>query len=394
MINFKKEETKLLLIYSPDISDSDWVTKDIEERQEVKLKSGRFIFQKEDLLTDVREENDVYHFVFGSIENGEYYKILGRKLGISQKIFIYKEMPISERLFLVPYKISIFKKINRLTKEDIYIGGTHPNAIPKEDFMQLIKNFPNSYELQKYTKARLAAVLGNYFVSAADSQEKYNRYMDNKPSIEGDNLSQIFKFGEIVKYQAALDKLEGMLYNSGSYIEKQWQKEIIQIVLLLFPKYVYVLEEAPVEDLYKKKERRIDILLVDANGHVDIIEIKRPFEEKIMTKNSYRDNYIPSRELSGTVMQIEKYIYHLSKSGKKGEEKLSYKYVDKLPVDFTIRIVNPRGFIIMGREEGLSSEQKDDFEVVKRKYKNVVDIITYDDMLERLRRIVEAWKKR
>jgi hypothetical protein len=39
-------------------------------------------------------------------------------------------------------------------------------------------------------------------------------------------------------------------------------------------------------------------------------------------------------------------------------------------------------------------QQMADFEVIKRKYKNVLDIITYDDLLERLRRIVEACSKR
>ena len=31
-----------------------------------------------------------------------------------------------------------------------------------------------------------------------------------------------------------------------------------------------------------------------------------------------------------------------------------------------------------------SEEQKKDFEITKRKYKNIIDIITYDDLLHRL----------
>jgi hypothetical protein len=58
--------------------------------------------------------------------------------------------------------------------------------------------------------------------------------------------------------------------------------------------------------------KSLDYLFVDANGHVDVVEIKQPFEHAIMTKVKYRDNYIPLRELSGTVMQIEKYTYYLN----------------------------------------------------------------------------------
>ena len=46
----------------------------------------------------------------------------------------------------------------------------------------------------------------------------------------------------------------------------------------------------------------------------------------------------------------------------------------------------------MGREKGLSTEQLQDFEIVKRKYKNVVDIITYDDLLNRLGCIINQLK--
>lgn len=98
------------------------------------------------------------------------------------------------------------------------------------------------------------------------------------------------------------------------------------------------------------------------------------------------------RELSGTVMQIEKYIFYLNKWGRDGENWLTKKYKNEIPENFQIHITNPSAIIIMGREVGLSKEQLQDFEVIKRKYKNVVDIITYDDLLNRLNYIIEQLK--
>ena len=92
-------------------------------------------------------------------------------------------------------------------------------------------------------------------------------------------------------------------------------------------------------------------------------------------------------------MQIEKYIFYLNKWGKKGEEKLTSYYRDELADDFTIKITNPGAIIIMGRKNTLSSEQLQDFEVIKRKYKNVIDIITYDDLLERLESTIKHWSR-
>jgi len=123
------------------------------------------------------------------------------------------------------------------------------------------------------------------------------------------------------------------------------------------------------------------------------VEIKQPFDKCIVTNNQYRDNYIPLRELSGTVMQIEKYIFYLNKWGRAGEEFLTKQYKDTLPDGFSIKITNPGGIIVMGRDTNLTSEQKQDFEVIKRKYKNVIDIITYDDLLGRLCFTIEQLEK-
>ncbi|MDE3183201.1 MAG: DUF4263 domain-containing protein [Bacteroidota bacterium] len=186
-----------------------------------------------------------------------------------------------------------------------------------------------------------------------------------------------------------------MLKDENQYNEHQWQEEILQIILLLYPKYIFAFKSVPIQAKLADgiRDKQLDFLLVDSNGYVDVIEIKKPFENAIMTKGVYRENYIPLRELSGTVMQIEKYIYYLNRWSLEGEKFLSTKYKTQLPEGFDIKIANPSGVIIMGRENNLSPGQKDDFEVVKRKYKNIVDIITYDNLLERLQFTIEQIRK-
>lgn len=91
-------------------------------------------------------------------------------------------------------------------------------------------------------------------------------------------------------------------------------------------------------------------------------------------------------------MQIEKYIYNLNRWGQKGERFLTEKYKNSLPSNFKLRITNPNGIVIMGRDEELNLEQHQDFEVIKRKYKNVVDIITYDGLIRRLKFSLNMYK--
>ncbi len=38
----------------------------------------------------------------------------------------------------------------------------------------------------------------------------------------------------------------------------------------------------------------------------------------------------------------------------------------------------------MGRDNKLSPRQKEDFEIIKRKYNNIIDIVTYDELIRRL----------
>lgn len=65
-----------------------------------------------------------------------------------------------------------------------------------------------------------------------------------------------------------------------------------------------------------------------------------------------------------------------------------------LPKDYKLQIVNPKAMIIMGRSNTFAEPQKADFEIIRRKYKNILDIITYDDLLYRLHRTREILKER
>jgi hypothetical protein len=87
-------------------------------------------------------------------------------------------------------------------------------------------------------------------------------------------------------------------------------------------------------------------------------------------------------------MQVEKYIFHLSKWGRDGEREILKKRKAELPPDFEIKVTNPQAMIILGRDKDFTGEQKFDFEIIKRKYANIIDIMTYDDLLRRLDNII------
>jgi hypothetical protein len=239
-----------------------------------------------------------------------------------------------------------------------------------------------------------------------DAREQYENYISRRSSsVEADQFKPtVLIETELNKYLFIRDTIQEWLKSAESKTEKDWQEMILTFLLLIFPKYVAVLENVKVEDAYSNpgstKDRFIDILLVDASGNVDVIEIKKPFEDVILAKSTYRDNNVPTRELSGTIMQAEKYIFHLSKWGLEGENKLTKRYASDLPSGLRIQITNPKAIVILGRDRkpdgsaALSAGQLFDLEIIKRKYANMIDIMTYDDLLRRLDNIISSLQSR
>ncbi|AZA85455.1 DUF4263 domain-containing protein [Chryseobacterium shandongense] len=390
-IKIIKTDKYLILKYEGEQIDDDWVRNALKEEGEVTIK--RFYFETSDLLYEQdfdnweNEENEVLpvEFVLAT-RDGEYYRIDKKVFSTKNTFYFHHSLKLSRKHFIAETKISIVSLIDSLVKENVRIGG-NPELdevfMPFEEYENMIQNFPTTHEKFLYSQARIASIIKNFFISTVDADFKFAKYLNKKTTTIGQSLMKTFHDYELLKYKTIRDKLKGMLKDEVGYSEDQWQDEILEIILLLYPKYIFATKTVFVP-IGQNRRRYLDFMMIDSNGNVDVIEIKKPFSKVIMTDTLYRNNFTPHRDLVGTVMQIEKYLFHLSRYGKKGERELTKKYGEQLPENLHVKITNPKGFIIMGRANNLSTEQLDDFEVVKRQYKNIIDIITYDDLLQRL----------
>lgn len=93
---------------------------------------------------------------------------------------------------------------------------------------------------------------------------------------------------------------------------------------------------------------------------------------------------------------MEKYIYHFTSDRQNNEKKLNIKLINELPLSLQktgVKIVNPQGILVLGRDNLFANnQQRQDFEIVRRQYKNVT-IMTYDDLLNQLRNIIAGLKQ-
>lgn len=388
MIDFTKNGDHLLMRYVPENGADDWLVEPLEKDKDILL-SGRTFRVRREIYQPENDDGDYdmdasYRFVVGRLVDG-YYQIDRRFLCIEYDLFIHHTLKFRRSMFVAETNIPIFRGFNDYGFTSLYVGGEHPDALPEDVFEEMLRQFPNTYELKKYARARVSSMIRNYVPIQKDHEAEYLKYRQRKESAAGSLPQKVFARYETDKFASLVEKIEGMLVGADAYNEAQWQAEVLQVIQFLYPKYICAFPEAPVRDALAGKDRRIDFLLVDASGYVDAIEIKKPFSECLVTSNRYRENHVPMRELSGTIMQLEKYLYHLNRWGQTGEERLNERFAGQLPSGLRIKIVNPAGIIIMGRDVSFTQDQRTDFEVIRRKFRHVVEIMTYDDLLSRLK---------
>lgn len=413
MVSFSISASGAVLIYRADQQGNGWVWRELRNHGTVTL-NRVFTFVRQDLVSqpdDRDQDNDFenfeYRFRLATRRDG-YFHIDGRIFDIDNPVLLVDAgLKLERKVFVAERNISIFRKIADLveTNQPIVVGGSRTEAIPIPDFQALLNRFPNTGELNRYAAARVASVIGDYISPLKDARAQYEAYMNRRRSTMTAMLAQPELLQtEIEKYVFIRDTITEWLRNGTARSERDWQNMIVNFLLLIFPKYIAVLSNVRIVDEYSvpgaTKNRFIDLALIDAAGNLDVIEIKKPFEDALMVRTMYRDNYIPTRELSGSIMQAEKYLFHLTKWGLAGEKVLTQRYASKLPQGLGIRITNPKAMIILGRDqrpdvaEALDASQRLDLEIIKRKYTNLIDVLTYDDLLRRLNNIIASLRRR
>lgn len=408
MITFEDLGSKVVLVYASSFRPATWVDNKLGSEGHATL-SQVFTVQKTDLLShdaddkDDEDDEDVRRFVIGS-RDGQYRTIRSDVLGLKHDLLIETTMQLTRSTFVAERNISIFGRIDDLLTEQIVVGGNREDAIPVDEFVRLLRRFPTSTEVNYYAATRVTRILREYLETMSDAELRLEKYIERRERAGTEEIAEahgripVANELELEKFTYVRDRLVEMLKDAEGYSEADWQRAVADLFLLVYPQYIAVLQNVHVREMYsnesKSTNRYLDLVLVGANGCVDIIEIKKPFERGLMSKNRYRDNHVPVRELSGSIMQAEKYLFYLSKSGRDGEKAITEKHAANLPTGIEIKIANPKAIILTGRDSNLSSEEKFDFEFVRRKYSNVVDIISYDDLLRRLENVIATLTKR
>lgn len=366
-------------------------SKDINLKSTFHLKGNNYILEDDDTVT----------FTIGHLTSDKKFYELDRDIfGVKNSIFIHQSLisHINHKHLVNNGRISILNRLSALISTNIFIAPDEYIEINESDmllpwtkFLELVNRFPKSTELTHYANARIANIVKDYLDLNKDYDEVLEKYLskkerkrkdgsDNDRILFTDNIDTHIAESEVGKYRAALNKLKRNI-ELDSYAELDWQEDILNILVLIFPQYKLAIKELTISN-----NKRIDFVLLDLLNNIDLIEIKT--HTKKIFGRKYRDNYAPSVELSGSIMQIEKYVYDLTSNILKNTQLINNKVTG---IEGGVNIVNPKGFIIIGRTNDLDEQKKKDYRIIKNKYSNIVSIFSYDELIQMLESLIDRF---
>lgn len=392
-IEFHIIEDELIMSYSPS-NGTRFIFEHFSKYGYCQIK--RTFYVNKDLIKsniDDSDSEETLSFCIGHIQDG-FIEINKKVIDTKHRFFFSEKIQLKQNMFIAVHNISILGEIDDVIDEDFYVvnGENHIKGIPIEAYNNLIKCFPKKTELEYYSYSRISNLLREWFPECDKYQAVYEQFIEkkNKQLVikNKEHFSRSNNAIELAQFSTAKEELEEMLSRPKGVIEKEWQERIHSIIQLLYPQYIYGAREIRFKGI-DKNDKQPDFILVDTNGFVDILEIKNPDVRLITKQASYRNNYVPVKELSGAVQQIEKYIYCLT-SIENSQKTVLEKLRDGLPEGVNPQVVSPKGMLLIGRSKDFNEQQKRDFEIIKRQYKNIADIMTYDDLLKRISNIVSS----
>lgn len=386
-MTFEVHNNELWVCYAPE-SGLGFIRNKFSKNEPYDIKHT-FCVKQEHLREEETEGFEEMKFFIGKIED-DYVHFDPEVIGTDNNFYFSCKTQWKHNLFVASRGISILRKIDKVIGRDFYVGGDWENnrGISEELYLELIEKFPKTAEIDKYVHHRISNILKEQYPECDKYEQIYDKYMRKQNTKKADAaVAPLVDYNrqiELEQFKLAYQELCEMLCDLGIQ-EAEWQQKIHNILRLLYPQYIYCVREVQFPGI-GKEEKRPDFLLVDVHGFVDILEIKKA---TVRVLAQYRNNFVPSHEFTGAIQQIEKYAYCLN-SVSEAKEKVTLALSQHVAEGFPIQILNPQGILLLGRSNEFTPQQRSDFELIKRQYKHIVDIMTYDDLLCRLKNIIDA----
>ena len=323
-------------------------------------------------------------------------KIAKNGINYLSKVLLEKPNTITRSLFWRIHRNSgqedVSLKIGRYNKKEFCeeeLETKNPKSeltLTNSELESLVSFLKENYEpfkdgVNKYISFDLSSEKNLISIFQSQEKEKLFKCILDNDLIEEDLLQSV----EIKKKKLDIDIFEKRLANPNLLEDKghdNWQDWFSKNKWFFGSDYVKILKRRTIDE-----NSKTDFLASSYGNFLDIVEIKRPslddgklFKEGIIEKEGAEWKYYhPTMDLTKAISQCYRYINEIEKkvgdpdSGKKFEE---------------CEIVKPRCTLIFGRSNNFTKDEYKALRILNSHYNNF-SIVTYDQLLERAKKMVE-----
>ena len=256
-----KKDKMLLIEYEPEfgfVSFDEFIKscEDYEKDGRSLILNRTFHIKKENIVNKDEDDFPAYILIGRKDETESYYRLDRDVFNIAYDVYFDANIPIKLR-YLTHENTSVIGYLSRTINSDIYIDADkHENStnhIPVDRFEECIVRMPTRYELSKYKDKVTEQLFQDFFESVPDYKSKYETYVNKLRNVDdySENMPKAFYSFKIEEYKSILQDLRSML-NDKTLSEKQWQNKIIDIIKIVFPKYLYIFPSVSIISLGKK----------------------------------------------------------------------------------------------------------------------------------------------
>lgn len=223
--------------------------------------------------------------------------------------------------------------------------------------------------------------------------EKMNSIIEQLRKEKRDLNDEIYKLREerrksnIAYYQKVMEEFKQRLEKdipeaSGN---DNWQTWIYRNNWLFGSQY-----EKPIDRIRIGSDSIPDFVFPTLDGFIDILEIKKPSVKPLRKDRSHAGSFSWSADISQAIGQVVTYLHKIEIDQLKIAQMINRSY--SLARGDEFHVVKPRAFILAGRSQGMSAEEKEAFRKLNYSL-NGVEVLTYDDLVRRGKSLIELYTK-
>ncbi|MEM5567094.1 Shedu immune nuclease family protein [Psychroserpens sp. AS72] len=220
--------------------------------------------------------------------------------------------------------------------------------------------------------------IGDFYVNAA---KKYKRADLVKRMTFG-----LQKNAQILTLQEIIIKYESLLKENPP--ESSWQKFFDEYITLFDTRYAHKINYKNIATGITKYP---DLVLVDIYGYIDFYELKKS-STPLMKYDSSHKTWYWTKDVSMVIAQATDYLQKSKENAISYTKSIKEETETESEEGIDVNIINPRVIIVAGSTKELNTKKKlNHFKNLRESLKDI-EFVLYDELLERLKNLLDKIK--